>query len=155
MLFASPESGLSSYVIPHSKGEGGSPRFGDGEGHKVQSNLFKFWGGRRTRESKRRKGVTAYLWAVIMNSFYQRDIHQFVTLPIIKLVMHVSSVPAEHLFPCMNLLKNGCRNRFGEEHLNTTVKLFTPMHQIEGFPYGKALDVFFLRGKSRRGVYGC
>jgi hypothetical protein len=60
-------------------------------------------------------------------------------------------VPAERLFSCMNFMKCDRRNRLGEMHLNTTVRLFTSRYKIDGFPYEKALDIF-LSGKPRRGL---
>ncbi len=92
--------------------------------------------------SKSRKSMTAYVWAFIMKSSLKGDISQFVKLAIIMLIMPVSSVPAESLFSCMNFIKNDRRNRLGEQHLNTAVRLFTTRYRIDGFPYEKALDIF-------------
>jgi len=120
-------------------------------GRATTSKVALGQGGQEVHKGRVKKGLSSYLWAYLMKSSLKNNISEFVKLAIIMLIMPVSSVPAERLFSSMNYIKNNRRNRLGELHLNTMVRLFLSRYEINGFPYGKALDIFF-DGKARRGT---
>jgi hypothetical protein len=140
---------IMSSIVPQVKH--GVHQLDKGEAARAKALRSSLDGEEEEKVSMRTKSVNAYLWAIIMKSSLKRDISQFVKLAIIMLIMPVSSVPAERLFSCMNSIKCDRRNRLGEMHLNTAVRLFTSRYKIDGFPYEKALDIF-LSGKHRRGL---
>jgi hypothetical protein len=77
-----------------SKAKAASEGVEGGEGLDIEAEAASevLEGGEASGESKRSKGVTAYLWAVIMCSSLKNDISEFVELAVIMLIMPVTSV---------------------------------------------------------------
>lgn len=71
-----------------------------------------------------------------------------------KLILSIpfGSVANERRFSAMSLDLTALRNRMGETHLNTCMRLAASPYTVQNFPYQEAFEHWWGAGKHRRGA---
>jgi hypothetical protein len=80
--------------------------------------------------------ATEHVWTCLNSSTaYVDDISEYFTLAELVMTIPIGSVENERDFSKMNLIKTDLRNRLGEKHLNTCMRIASSEYSFNTFPY--------------------